>query len=316
MTNAPVKGTNGGLINGSFHYFQHFEHDVFKQQGLFGAYFDSHYDPDIHERLYPLGERFTEVRFGVLTPEDFWCVRRFNLSSINVPDFLLFDYQLGIYYPTDAMRINITDPEWQERAMEYVGHVMREEISPTYLSEPVNRSENRGVVTKLVGKTYEEFTGDREHDIVLFYYCTSIDSPNITAEFQAAADEVVRNGTTTMKFGFINTERNSCPHRFPILINNRLVHLIPARNRSNFATMFGMPVKQSYLRFFKAKASLPNNIKADKITVDLAEKEKLVWQFQIPKLPRNVAVQAIDYLQELDVVINASKKKSATRSEL
>jgi hypothetical protein len=317
MTIAPVKGTIGGLINGSFPYFQHFEPEMFRQQGLFGTYFDAHYDPDVHERLYALGERFTDVRFGVLTPEDFWCVERFNQSSINVPDFLLFDYQLGISYPTHAMRINITEPAWQERAIEYVEHVLHEEIDPKYLSEPVNRSENRGVVTKLVGTTYEEFTSDRDHDIVLFYYFSSIDSANITAEFQAAADEVVRNGTTTMKFGFINTERNSCPHRFPILINNRLVHLIPALNRSNFATMFGMPVKQSYLRFFKAKASLPNNIHADKITVDVAEKEKLVWQFQIPKLPRNVAVQAIEYLHELDTVINGSKKeRSPTRSEL
>jgi hypothetical protein len=83
------------------------------------------------------------------------------------------------------------------------------------------------------------------------------------------------SGTTTIKFGFIDVYKNACPRGFPGLNNNPHIEMFRAKNTTHSDTMFGIPVKGSFIRFFRDAASLPNTIVPEGMTRSLAEHESV-----------------------------------------
>jgi hypothetical protein len=221
---------------------------------------------------------------------------------------MLFDYSHGFYYKTSSLKyVKITDDAWHDKAILYIEQALNGTIKPTYISEEPGDRQNQGAVVRLVGKTYEAFVNDTEHDLVIYYYA-ALDALE-TGEFQAAADEVVRNGTSTIRFASINRYRNACAEKFPDMVNNPQVELIPARNKSATAIMLGLPGKDAFLRFFKAHASLPNSIVAPPMTAAIALREKAHWLMYIDDLRDDLARKVRQYIGELDLVINQSTKE-------
>jgi hypothetical protein len=197
-----------------------------------------------------------------------------------------------------------------ERATEHINEVLNERIEPVLgcVSEEVDESENRGSLVKIVGKTYAEFVEDAKHDVVVLYYMAFDTALNVTREFQDAADEVVRNGTTSMKFGFINIHKNIPTTLLPYLIHNPHVEMFRAKNRSEAAPMLGAPIKEAFIRFFKDKATLPNNIQAVPINRSFAQLEKTKLQPILQDLPPDLLSQAEQYIERLDVVIRGKSR--------
>jgi hypothetical protein len=221
-----------------------FDANSFELGGLYAAYLDDQFNRTRHEVLYTLGQRYQSVRFGVLIRKDFRILERVNLSQSIPPDFLIFSLASGARYPTRAMEgLNITAPEWLNRAVGYIEQVLNGTIEPIYISEQPDAGADLGALVRLVGTTYEEFVNDTEHDVVVFYYRAIESAKAALDEFRAAADEVLRNGTKTIKFGFTNADKNGCPRGFPAFINTPHVEMFRAKNPVASAPMFAMPVK-------------------------------------------------------------------------
>jgi hypothetical protein len=320
-TIVPIENTSLGLYNGSLPYYAIFDANSFELGGLYAAYLDEQFNRTRHEVLCELGQRYQSVRFGVLIPQDLRVLDRVNLSQSTPTDFLIFSLTSGAHYPVSAMTgLDITSPNWVDLATKYIDEVLAGIIEPIYISEQPDPDGSMGALVRVVGTTYEAFVNDTTHDIVVFYY-TGLESVKAALdEFQAAADEVVRNGTTTIKFGFIDVYKNACPRGFPGLNNNPHIEMFRAKNTTHSAPMFGMPVKGSFIRFFRDAASLPNTIIPEGMTRSLAEHEKEYVQNALSDMSAETATQARDYIRRLDVFIiqplGHEKQKVSHKSEL
>jgi hypothetical protein len=111
MTIVPVANTSDGISKGSIPYYAKLDEDAV-EHGRVGAYLDECFDPVRHSLLYTLGERYTELRFGVLERKDFHLLERLQRNVTAFPDFVIFSLQAGNHYPTTKMAgLDISDPE-------------------------------------------------------------------------------------------------------------------------------------------------------------------------------------------------------------
>jgi hypothetical protein len=161
MTIVAIANTTESLVAASRPHFQRFDSAAVRRAGTFAAYFDP-------ARLYEVGERYPNLTVGVLT--DLRDIPRLDLRRPPVPDFMLFDYSRGFYYKTYALKyLKITDDAWPDAAALYIEQALNGTIKPTYISEEPDDPQDRRAVVRLVGKTYEEFVSDIEHDLVMYY---------------------------------------------------------------------------------------------------------------------------------------------------
>jgi hypothetical protein len=223
-------------------------------------------------------------------------------------------YYVGGYYPTDTMRgLDLTDPEWGVRMSEYATAVLNESLPIYYQSEKPDLSDRDGLITRLVGSTFQEFVENNTTDTVVLFYAAT-EPENISSEFEEAVTAVYKGGTTSIKFAHINIWRNACRRRFPSLISNPLVVMFPANNASVTIPYLGALEKVSLLRFFKARASLANRIEVAPVTVEQAKAAKTIIEEGISVLPDWATQYANEEIYSLELVINASVPATAEKA--
>jgi hypothetical protein len=94
----------------------------------------------------------------------------------------------------------------------------------------------------------------------------------------------------------------------PFLIHNPHIEMFRALNQNEAAPMLGAPVKESFIRFFKDKATLPNNIQTVPINQSFAEIEKKMLLPVLEDLPADLLSQANEYIAWLDAAIRRSSR--------
>jgi hypothetical protein len=257
--------------------------------------------------MYDVAATFPEIQFGVLTRDNFSILDRLALKHDTVPNTLMVRYYLGGHYPTEALHgLDVTDPEWAIRVSEYARGVLNGSISISYQTEKAELTDRDGLVTRLVGSTFESFLEDNATDAFVLFYTAPVSENTSDSEFTQAVTEVYKGGTTSMKFAHINVWWNACERRFPPLLSNTQLVLFPANNRTVAIPYLGELKKVPLLRFFKRRSSYPTNIEVRPLTLDEARAEKAVISQGIERLPDWAVGYATEEIYNLDLVINAS----------
>ena len=275
---------------------------------LFAVMVDEKLDEQKHGALYRLGEKHFEFcRFGVLEKDSFAILQQLNITT-TIPNFVVFSVTGGYFYPNDGLvGKSFTDDDWYDVAESYIKKIIDEKIERQYLSEEPEK--NTGAFEKVVGKNYREFVSDVEHDVVMIYHQNRTQDNMTMMEFEKVASEIIANGTTSLKFGSIDTTVNSCDMRFPFMISVPMVHIFPAKNKSNSRPMFSMPNRNSFLRFVKKYASIPVSWEAPEISFEEAAMEQMTLGMKLnaARLPSPLHEYAIEHMEQLEMIINETK---------
>ena len=313
----PVRENTSELYQATIPFVSKVTVEETQMTNLLAVMVDKEFDEHKHSGLYALGEKYyKDFRFGVLYSDNFAVLKQLNITT-TVPNFVVLSIISGFHYPSGPLEgKSFDDDDWQELADAYLKKIINQETPRQYLSEEPDAS--AGPVEKVVGATYQQFVSDTEHDVVMFYHQSRPQDNMTMAEFQEVAAGVVANGTTSIKFGSIDTTLNSCEMRYPFMLSVPMVQIFPAKNKSSSRPMFGQPTRDSFLRFLKRYASIPVSWEAPEISFEEAAMEQMTlgMKLNVARLPSPLHEYAISYMEELEVILNSTRIRLDPQPEL
>lgn len=187
--------------------------------------FDTDLKIEYNNTLYELKEKYPQYLYGLAhTNSLFELYSDYTHQKIeNFPEFLIFNREEKFYYPLPE-NLKKSQNSISFILGEYVKSVNDGKIQKVYMSEEINESiSNENEVTKLVGKTFENFVNDTEKDSLIFFGVPD-DYPYYYKYFMNAKKNISSLGIN-LKFGYIEPNRNSSPYRFPKIYSNPHIEL-------------------------------------------------------------------------------------------
>lgn len=190
-------------------------------------------------------------------------------ETINGPDFIVFSYSDGYYYPNDGTLKNllITDPRWKEEAEKYLNSIIEHKIEKKFFSQKQN-DKNDGKIGsalyKLVGTNYKQFVEDPDKDVAILFIDNeeSDDTKNTLSVLNSTINEIF-NGknekeieSSTISFGYININENSSPLHYPPITTVPQFMLFPAKNKTDVKLMFTSYENINFNRFLNKSMTL------------------------------------------------------------
>jgi hypothetical protein len=304
----PIEESAASIFRASFPYYSQLTPGILELPGVFAAYLDEEYNESKHSRLFELASRHTMFRFGILERCNFAILDRINRPVHISPDFVVFSLVDRVFFPsTDLAGIDIESASWEDLAEHYLRQIEEKTLQGQYVSEPEVNPSSFEYVTKVVGSTYNGFVDDPNYDVVMFYRGSPGEHEQELAFFHSVAEEIITNGTRTMKFGYINARLNSPPGRaFPIFVNIPHVEMFPATAKRSMAPMLGFYTKPGFLRFLKEYSTLPNTLDPEPVTTLEALNEHSIIRGKIGKMPLELAQIALAYAERLEALLNGS----------
>lgn len=174
------------------------------------------------------------------------------------PYILVASYSKGIFY--DSSSIITSSSISYEDCQAYLSSIKAGKIKPSYPSEPIPLfSDQDDVISKIVGKSHNEFILDPKYDVIMFYYKGGFDS--VQKLTKQLANYLVELNIRTIKIGYIDVEKNSAPGSFPIMMGDTNIHIYPSNNKEANNSMIGSHSLYTLIRFIKqnTKTNLVEN---------------------------------------------------------
>ena len=232
-------------------------------------------DEEFHDTLFQLSTEFPQYRWGI-SDEDtlIYTANAFDYKVEEFPDFGVFNYELGFYYPTKSMfsghQINAT---WGEKVRDFLHKVQDGSIKKQYLSEQAPEVQEDPLFTKIVGSTFESFVNDPEKDSIVMFI-TGEKAKGKSDVLQNIAHELNEKGITSIKFGYINFLMNAGEF-FPQIL--QATHIQYYRHNSNETYPMLQTINENGIkRFLKENVGLdidvmdpnPDDLYSERISVE------------------------------------------------
>ena len=151
----------------------------------------------------------------------------------------------------------------------------------SYISEPIPRKSTT-YIKKVVGKTYEEFILDPNHDVIMLYkrsncsYCQ-----DFLGIFEDFAIECEEKNLTELSFGMIDITKNSAEYPYPFFVTLPQVEIFPAKNKSNYQMLRGGRSKDALAQLVKRYSSLIVETKEKPFPFKLIEKDNITLKMEL-----------------------------------
>ena len=268
-------------------------------------------DEEFHDTLFELSTKFPQYRWGI-SDEDtiMYVANAFDYTLEEFPDFGVFNYELGFYYPTKSLfsglQINST---WGEKVTDFLHQIENGSIKKQYLSEPIPEEQKDPLFTKIVGKTFESFVSDPEKDSIVMFI-TGEKAQGKSDVLQKIAHELNEKGITSIKFGYINFLSNAGEF-FPQIIQTTHIQYYKHNTNESYPMLQTMN-ENGMKRFLKEVAGL--DIEVQDPNPDDLYNERIGIENSISKFNQENARYASEYLDSINAKI--AKLENPEQKEL
>jgi len=273
--------------------------------------------PQYKDFLFEVGTRFPSYVVGYLNKQlQPYAEQACNKPFGDGPAIAVFNYANNFHY--DADEVFNTEfyarpfdvEEWVSASSRLLSSIILGKSKAVYASEDVPPP-NDDPLQKVVGRTYEEFIMDSEHDVVILYkrdncpHCR-----NFIPVFRSFAEECRDKALYFLKFGFIDITKNSAKLPFPYMPGVPHVQIFPAANKTNNDQLRGGRDRDALIRFLKSKASQPIPLEAlppEKTQVAL---ELFQLLFSSKDMPLEQQIKTMEYIKEMSDFMNLTSNES------
>lgn len=265
-----------------------------------------------------------EFRFVIAHPHIYPYVNQILRSEVSSPDFIIFSYVEGYFYPNGGKLrgISMEDERWKPLAKQYIDDVLNHKIDRKYFSEKVTEKYtpklNKRVLHKLVGSTYEDFVKTPNVDVCVMY----IDSENsehtkiALSELNSTIDRLYRepyqDKDLNILFGYININENSSPLKYPVIANIPQFMLFPSYNKDESCIMLSNFDDINFDRFLNTSISVeaePGRIPHVPLDKMSAQMELFYFSLRNRKMPPQYQNDAFKYVMYLQSYLSDSDSK-------
>lgn len=244
------------------------------------------------------------------------------------PDFIVFSYTDGYYYPHDGTLKNlpITDNKWKYAAKRYLDSIIEHKIDKKFFTQTLkdkNDGKKGSALYKLVGTTYKDFVENPNKDVAILYIDNEdnneekgiIESLSNTIDqiFKGKSDKEIES--STISFGYININENSSPLHYPIISSVPQFMLFPAKNKTDYRLMLSSFEMINFNRFLNKSMTLKpptSNGEIEYIPYDKmsAQMESFYFSIKHRRLPPQYQKFGQDFISMLRSIMFGQQPKS------
>lgn len=214
-------------------------------------------------------DKYQQFRFVVSQNNTNRFISQIVRDSVTGPDFIVFSYSDGYYYPHDGSlkNLSITDEKWKEAAKKYLDSIIYNRNPKKFFSQTLqnkNDGKKGQALYKLVGTTYKDFVEDKNKDVAILYIDNEendeekavIESLAQTVDFLFQGKSEKEIESSTISFGYININENSSPLHYPIISSVPQFMLFPAKNKTDYRLMLSSFEIINFNRFLNKSMTL------------------------------------------------------------
>ena len=256
--------------------------------------FDTDLKLEYNNTLYELKERHPQFLYGLASTKPLFDLYSYytHHEITKYPDFLIFNREEKFYYPIPETLKN--NNNISIILNEYVNQVIEGNIQKVYMSEELNETNSKkdeNGVTRLVGKTFEQFVNDTEKDSLIFFGIPE-NWPYYYKYFINAKENISSIGLD-LKFGYIEATKNSSPYRFPKIYSNPHIELY--LRDGTMVPMLNIVNEEGILRFLHFFLPEGNLILSSNFTESQARSER----YRISSIYKNFYDDYIDLFNSM-----------------
>lgn len=229
--------------------------------------------------------------------------------------FYFINFKRRIWYNTqhifDDLHFDINN--WIDAINVFLGKVKQNQLEVEIKSEPIpNDQENLLEVKKVVGKTYQSFINDENHDVLIYYFPGFSDfEQTIYKKFADFAEECSENRVDFLSFGKINTNLNSVQCGYPYFRALPHIRLFPAKNKSNHQPTRNQVSRDSLIRLVYQYATM-GKLPFEVVPPNENEVgyEKAIFDTYKRFVPKDEQIKFDEYLSTYKAVFNITEKSN------
>lgn len=192
------------------------------------------------EYLYDMSIKYPNLQFGWLSRDLRYIAERSCLLSFKDGDnFIAFDpVNRGFYdnekYKSYCFQYPFSRGDYNRSFTNYFDDITSGKLKIKYHCENVTEAEEKALVQKLNANSYEHFLRNRVADLVVLYLRSTLDNENdyYINLLQTAAEKLVENNITNIRFGYITTVNNSGLFKYPYIYEFPNLRFYPHQNQS------------------------------------------------------------------------------------
>ncbi|KAH0787297.1 Thioredoxin family protein [Histomonas meleagridis] len=302
----PQSKSTTDLYSNTFPVYVMLTSDDLTQDNVFIALVDDSLTREYDQFLFSVGESNPDFTVGFLTLELFLKLqRKMNIPLPNTPMMLFFNglrrYTYNISSLFDTLYSNeFNSSLWEVKCNEALDLLRNNSLERNIYSEEIPHEQENNNVIKLVGYTYDEFVNDPTNDVVIFYTsdeCTVCN--DFLNMFINVAQELNNN---SLKFGYINRNKNSVKSGFPIMHSLPHIHIFPT-NKTNHQALRGDKTRDNLLRLIKMYATNELNIEIQEIDRTKAARDLLELLYKVAEEPEDEQERMFDWIQKISDIL-------------
>ena len=298
--------------------------DITEEEPIVFALLCEDFGLEEQDFLFEVGQRFPDYVIGYGNDISDY-IQKFNFlpNGDDLHEIIVFNLPKGIYYNVSTYfgkfkGMPFNTENWVNMATRMLNDINEGKLKPSYLTEEIpDPSENDPYVQKVVGKNYEEFVMDPEHDVIMLYkrencpHCVKF-----FPQFSSFAKECYDAKLDFLKFGFIDISKNSPSISYPYMAGVPHVHIFPKNNKTDDNPLRGGRDRFALIRMLQAYASEKIPFEAplpDKSQIAL---EMVQLMFQAKEMPEEEKVKVFQYIEKMTKILNFTAPNKTKSEEL
>ncbi|OHT01645.1 hypothetical protein TRFO_31469 [Tritrichomonas foetus] len=296
--------------------------DILDPSNLVFSLFSHKIGEEEREFLYKLSKSFPNfiIGFGGLIV-DYISNFAEGISGDDNHQILVFNLPNGVFYDSfkyfGNTQFNLD--EWTNQAIKMLNDINENILLRSYISEPENDDEAQSEVknilksgenahvdvndefyhycVKVVGKNYENFVNDPNHEIVMLYKKEDCPFCRIFfPEFLEFTKECFDKNMTHLKFGYIDITKNSSPKPFPYMPGVPHVHFFPKLNKSDDYPIYVERNRNGLIRLLKENSVFDIPFEAPEIDKTQYSVELMKLLMNSNEIPEEAQAKLFQYI--------------------
>ena len=265
---APCENSTESLLNATVPYYTYIsDNDLSDNEREIAAIIipdDFAIDDEFRDNLLNVAEMFPDFKFGITNEKLLSIITSVvDHEIVSSPDFAVFNYDLGYFYPTSNFSGISINETWSNMVVDLLTGIENKAVPMLYMSEEVPEEQEDPLFTKIVGKTFKDFIYNKEKDSIIMFVEGDKNDENLEV-FRQLAYDLNESEINSIQFGYTDIFTNS-DSEFPEFI--RLPHVEFYRKGNKHSTpMFDHTNYNGLRRFIKSAGKV--NIEVQPISED------------------------------------------------
>ena len=284
------ESTLSDFLDSTRPYFSIFDHSLDPGEYTLFALTADNFTDEMKDFLYDIGKSQPNFTVGYLPNaglgigEDIFGKRFEPGLGIHVfSPFLRFQYITHDVFTPEFLQKPFNSTEWKQKCEKFFSMIESGKRKKSYISEPIPRKSST-YIKKVVGKTYEEFVTDPNHDIIMLYKRTNCSyCQDFLGVYEDFAVECEEKNLTEVLFGMIDVTKNSAEMPYPFFASLPHVEIFPAHNKSNHQMLRGGKSKDAMARMLKRYSSLIKETKEKPFPFKFIEKDNITIKMELSR---------------------------------